>query len=312
MSYQYQLRRGIASLWTSVNPILPEGIQGYETDTKKMKIGNGTSAWTSLPYWYDDAAKQDALVSGTSIKTINSESLLGSGNIAISGMDFATTETVQIGSGETFTTLNAALEHYSKKIPYYLSSGILVTLNLKAGFVMAEQVVVDGLDLGWITITGTDAETTITRSALTNSAFGVSTIYPAFGCYYGTFPIINQLFSMDSSGTATNRRGVWFVASRGIIASGKGVKNAGGDGLAATSASIVNAASSVFSGAGNIGALANNGSILNARGMNAQKGASPDTSDFYVDGGGVINAVSATGGLSQTANVSTVNGIIYQ
>jgi hypothetical protein len=85
MSYQHQLRRGIASLWTSANPTLPEGVQGYETDTKKMKIGDGTTAWTSLPYWYDDAAKQDALVSGTSIKTINSESLLGSGNLVIEG-----------------------------------------------------------------------------------------------------------------------------------------------------------------------------------------------------------------------------------
>jgi hypothetical protein len=85
MSYQHQLRRGIASLWTSANPTLPEGVQGYETDTRKMKIGDGTSAWTSLPYWYDDAAKQDVLVSGTTIKTINSESLLGSGNLVIEG-----------------------------------------------------------------------------------------------------------------------------------------------------------------------------------------------------------------------------------
>jgi hypothetical protein len=83
MSYQHQLRRGIASLWTSANPTLPEGVQGYETDTGKMKIGDGTTAWNSLAYWYDDAAKQDALVSGTSIKTINNTSLLGSGNIAI-------------------------------------------------------------------------------------------------------------------------------------------------------------------------------------------------------------------------------------
>jgi len=31
MSYQHQLRRGVASLWTSANPTLPEGVQGYET-----------------------------------------------------------------------------------------------------------------------------------------------------------------------------------------------------------------------------------------------------------------------------------------
>ena len=53
MSYQHQLRRGVASLWTSVNPVLPDGVQGYETDTGKVKIGDGTTAWTSLAYWYD-------------------------------------------------------------------------------------------------------------------------------------------------------------------------------------------------------------------------------------------------------------------
>lgn len=51
MSYQYQLRRGLASLWTSTNPVLPDGIQGYENDTGKMKIGDGVTAWTSLDYW---------------------------------------------------------------------------------------------------------------------------------------------------------------------------------------------------------------------------------------------------------------------
>jgi len=55
MAYQHQLRRGIASLWTSVNPVLADGIQGYETDTGKMKIGDGVTAWTSLAYWYNPA-----------------------------------------------------------------------------------------------------------------------------------------------------------------------------------------------------------------------------------------------------------------
>jgi hypothetical protein len=43
-------RRGTASGWSSVNPILASGEMGLETDTKKIKFGDGTSAWNSLGY----------------------------------------------------------------------------------------------------------------------------------------------------------------------------------------------------------------------------------------------------------------------
>ena len=45
-----QLRRGSAATWTSVNPTLSAGEQGYETDTGKYKIGDGITSWTSLAY----------------------------------------------------------------------------------------------------------------------------------------------------------------------------------------------------------------------------------------------------------------------
>jgi hypothetical protein len=45
-----QVRRGSASLWTSTNPILYAGEIGFETDTNKIKIGNGTTEWNSLVY----------------------------------------------------------------------------------------------------------------------------------------------------------------------------------------------------------------------------------------------------------------------
>lgn len=47
---QVQVRRGTASQWTSANPTLASGEWGYETDTGKVKIGNGTLAWNSLGY----------------------------------------------------------------------------------------------------------------------------------------------------------------------------------------------------------------------------------------------------------------------
>jgi hypothetical protein len=44
-------RRGLASEWSSVNPILASGEIGFEADTTKFKIGNGASNWGALPYY---------------------------------------------------------------------------------------------------------------------------------------------------------------------------------------------------------------------------------------------------------------------
>lgn len=45
-----QLRRDIASAWTTVNPVLASGEIGVELDTLRFKIGDGTTAWNSLAY----------------------------------------------------------------------------------------------------------------------------------------------------------------------------------------------------------------------------------------------------------------------
>jgi hypothetical protein len=46
---QLQVRRGTSSEWSSA-AALAEGELAYETDTNKLKIGNGTSLWAALPY----------------------------------------------------------------------------------------------------------------------------------------------------------------------------------------------------------------------------------------------------------------------
>lgn len=47
---QLQFRRGTAAEWASANPTLAAGEMGIETDTNKFKVGNGSTAWSSLPY----------------------------------------------------------------------------------------------------------------------------------------------------------------------------------------------------------------------------------------------------------------------
>lgn len=52
MANKIQLRNDTAANWTSVNPILAQGEFGWESDTRKFKIGNGTSTWSALSYEY--------------------------------------------------------------------------------------------------------------------------------------------------------------------------------------------------------------------------------------------------------------------
>lgn len=51
MAVQIQLRNDTAANWTSSNPTLAAGELGVETDTGKLKVGDGTTAWTSLSYF---------------------------------------------------------------------------------------------------------------------------------------------------------------------------------------------------------------------------------------------------------------------
>lgn len=50
MASLIKLRRDTAANWTQVNPTLASGEPGLETDTRKIKYGDGSTAWNSLNY----------------------------------------------------------------------------------------------------------------------------------------------------------------------------------------------------------------------------------------------------------------------
>jgi hypothetical protein len=50
MAVRIQFRRGTAAEWASANPTLVAGELGYEVDTAKFKIGDGSTVWASLDY----------------------------------------------------------------------------------------------------------------------------------------------------------------------------------------------------------------------------------------------------------------------
>jgi hypothetical protein len=83
----------------------------YVTDAQSTVIGNtsGTNTGdnaTNSQYSGLAASKQDTLVSATNIKTINSTSVLGAGNIAVEPTITATTSADYYRGDKTFATLN--------------------------------------------------------------------------------------------------------------------------------------------------------------------------------------------------------------
>src|SRR5690606_4587154 len=188
-------------------------------------------------------------------------------------------ETVTVGTSGDFSTINEALEYLSKRHARFWPNGYTAEIKLLTGFVMQEQVFVEGVDLGWITITAEDTEVIIQRSALTKTTPIEFVEYfrrPAFFAYKNaTLPQIGALFVMDTSGPSEARDGIVVSHnSKAIIKPGCGVKEAGKDhsnivgrpfGILVSHASIVEMAESVFSGC-NSCLRAEHGSIVNARG----------------------------------------------
>ena len=53
MATRMQQRKGTAAQWTGANPVLNAGEIGWESDTNKFKIGDGTNHWADLDYFAD-------------------------------------------------------------------------------------------------------------------------------------------------------------------------------------------------------------------------------------------------------------------
>jgi hypothetical protein len=54
MATRIQVRRGTSSQWTNANPTPEPGEIGWESNTNKFKIGDGSTAWDDLPYFVDE------------------------------------------------------------------------------------------------------------------------------------------------------------------------------------------------------------------------------------------------------------------
>lgn len=77
---RWQQKIGTAAEWTSADPVLLAGEIGIESDTNKLKIGDGETAWSGLAYFGASVASSYTLNGGftsTSLSLDNSSYYFG-------------------------------------------------------------------------------------------------------------------------------------------------------------------------------------------------------------------------------------------
>ena len=178
---------------------------------------------------------------------------------------------LKVGTTEEFQTIGSALEKATEFLPrYYNDNAQKITILLTSGFIMKEQVFVEGLNLSNITLTSEDEEVIISRQHLTNGVGNSSVLrYPAFLFDKASTSFkIDVLFNMDDTGKGEQRNGFYARNSSNIIfENGAGCKNAGGRGLHLGLGSRGTAPKTIFTGAGNIAVRVGNNSSLQAEGV---------------------------------------------
>lgn len=117
----FQVKRGIAARWEELNPILNPGEPGFEMDTFKLKIGNGSTPWKELPYVNDvDISKYITIED-----IINGDVILPVATKTIRGAVLSSTAKNEISVDPT----DGSMEVNSLSIDRLDTEGINVILN---------------------------------------------------------------------------------------------------------------------------------------------------------------------------------------
>jgi hypothetical protein len=200
---QVQVRRGTASQWTSANPTLASGEWGFETDTLKTKIGNGSTAWNSLAYATGSVSISNVTGLGTGVETFLATP---------SSANLRTAVTDETGTGalvfnDSPTILNAVITQPQATPTFSANAYTLVagdagdillasngstagTINIptdaSVNFAIGTQITILNVGTGLITVQATTSGTTTVRST------GATAISPKCRAQYSAMTIWKQ------------------------------------------------------------------------------------------------------------------------
>jgi len=193
-----QLRADTAANWTSVNPILLANELGRETDTGKIKIGNGTSTWTSLAYqaWATLPVAVNAGGTGQTSYT-NGQLLIGN----------------TTGNTLTKATLTAG-------------SGVAITNGTGSITVAVDSTVVTTAQTGTVTSTMIADGTIVDADVNASAAISGTKISPDFGSQNVVTTGTSTAASLIPTGSSVPTNGVYLPAANSVGISTNGAQRA--------------------------------------------------------------------------------------
>lgn len=138
ISARIRLRADTSSSWSSVNPILAIGEPGFETDTRRIRIGDGATPFLSLPYYYlstdFDPAGYMPVAAASYTGNLNS---------------ITTTGVFKIGTGATNGPAGMANSDWLLSLHFDANSGIQVVFSRATNLPQSWRVKAAGVWGAW-------------------------------------------------------------------------------------------------------------------------------------------------------------------
>jgi len=222
-----QQRRDTAANWTSANPTLLAGEIGIESDTSKIKLGTGSTSWTSLSYttWSQITAYPfvNADIASAAAIAYSKLATLTSGNIVLGSSANVATSTAVSGDITISNTGVAAI-----------ATGVIVNADINASAAIVDTklaTIATALKVSNSATTATDANTAsaiVARNASGNFTAGTITaaltgtasnnLPLAGGTLTGDVILDNQVDARFREATANGTNYVGFQAPATIAA----------------------------------------------------------------------------------------------
>ena len=159
MADMIQIRRDTAANWTSANPTLAQGELGLETNTSKLKAGNGSTVWNSLGYLIDAGG----YITETSTNTLTNKTINYANNTLTGVVGVTATQTL------TNKTLTAPVLGGNITFGSVVLTANGTEINYLDGVTSNIQAQINASGAGDVTLTGTQ---TLTNKTLTSPVLG--------------------------------------------------------------------------------------------------------------------------------------------